>query len=381
MLNSPLYQRARSAGGSLAEVHEANPARLYADLASLYKASDAVLLVHIDRSGSELSTSGSDVLTEYTATVVIDFYGGPAWGANGGATVRFFIPTGMIAFDQNTRAAVSVHNFLPLADGKRYLVFLRSATGDAGRLDPGFRLTGDGVQGAFEVTDEKVAPNFHGDALWQKYKGASVATLVGDVRPFTSAAIDAAAAGRPYVVGKPDFDDYRDIRVRYLQEAGLHLPSYMPTIWQLRQYLGERLATHQQLTVTWDSLPGVSDPDGWGAPYHTVRNLPLSPDFVLVDRKHNLPGAPGYGQPNLGFLIQVGITSSSEVRSLTIRFDPRERNGEASCGIHPKVTFDVRLPDDPEIKTLIFFKPVAKVGYSPPEAALEKIGAISIPAD
>ncbi len=366
----------------MAEVHEANPAKLYPDLASLYKASEAVLLVHVNRNGCKLSPSGNDVITEYNATVILDFYGGPAWGENGGATARFTIPSGMVAFDQDARAAVSVRNFSPLMNGKRYLVFLRSAAGDDGRFDPGFRLTGDGVQGAFEVTDEIVAPNFHGDALWQKYRGASVATLVGDVRSFTHAAIADAAAGRPHVVGRPDIENPWDITVGKLQEAGFHLPSYMPTIWQLREYVGERLATHQQLTLTWDSLPGVSASGSAGVPCHTVWDLPLSPEFVVTGRRRGLPGASGDGiGPMLQstFLVEIGVTASSEVRSLFVIKDPRMVEAEGYCGVVPSVTFQMRLPDDPEIKTVVFFKPEHTSGM--PGVVLQKIGTLAIPTN
>src|SRR6266568_1331622 len=42
MMSSPLYQQARNAGGQISKVRDADPAKLYPDLASLFKASDLV---------------------------------------------------------------------------------------------------------------------------------------------------------------------------------------------------------------------------------------------------------------------------------------------------------------------------------------------------
>src|SRR4051812_42784281 len=74
--------------------------------------------------------------------------------------------------------------------------------------------------------------------------------------------------------------------VEHLQDAGFHLPSYMSTIRSFDNYQHRILNKHQELVISWDSLPGQPDI----IPEEAGRSLPLSPDFNLVSRRRNVPG-------------------------------------------------------------------------------------------
>jgi len=175
-----------------------------------------------------------------------------------------------------------------------------------------------------------------------------------------------------------------DITAEHLVEAGLHLPSYMPTILKVMNYQSQ-LTQHQELKVDWDSLPGRTGT----LRKQDVEGIALSPNFVLVSRKQKLPGGAGKSNTGVGEdrLVIVAVTAHNEVRGLTLQGDPRASHAEDFSGgsgkrydfVEPRVTINIRLPDDPQIQTLIFFKPAANTN-SDGGWHLEKIGTLTLPA-
>jgi hypothetical protein len=165
------------AGGHLEEVRDAEPMELHANLVSLMKQSDEVLLVHIVRNSCQISPSGEQPITIYQA-VVLRKWKGPVVQD----VVYFAVPMGHLQFDKQTSAISSVHGFHPLVNGKRYVLFLRFARDQERQLTPARRLTGSAVQGAFRLEDEKVMPAYELDKVARKYSRMSVAQFLEEVQ-------------------------------------------------------------------------------------------------------------------------------------------------------------------------------------------------------
>jgi hypothetical protein len=128
------------------------------------------------------------------------------------------------------------------------------------------------------------------------------------------------------------------------------------------------LNNHQELTVEWESLPGVrgSGEDG-PVDADKFKGIPFAPNFTILDRKQSLSGNP-YGADSIGFghnYIFAAVSSNGEIRGLTTPGfsnmncpdlpPPPGSNfgGGGICVIFPKVKFLVTLPDDPKIRTII----------------------------
>ncbi len=188
---SPLHQRARAAGGNLQTTRKALPANLYGDLASLMKASDEVLFVQIIRNGCTLSPSGEDPITMYTAFIL------RKWKGHSLDTITFSVPTGSVAFDRNTFASTAAPGFKTLLNGGRYVLFLRFARGEETKLTPALRLTGDALQGAFEVENGRVQPVFFPDLLYKKYRNAAVLGFLDEIKSLAVAQGVYAPAATP----------------------------------------------------------------------------------------------------------------------------------------------------------------------------------------
>jgi hypothetical protein len=159
-----------------------------------------------------------------------------------------------------------------------------------------------------------------------------------------------------------------------LQEAGIHLPSSVSGIQGFFSYQNN-LTTHQEFIVQWDSLPGHTEI----MRMKEAEGIPLSPDFVVKDRKQNVRGAVGDGHYEVfRSLVIVAVDSKGQVRGLKLGFDERIIVGEeAGLLIQPNVTLRFRLPDDPQITSIIFF-----LGAPRPEggAKLVRVGAIDLQA-
>jgi hypothetical protein len=174
--SSPLHQRAVAASGQLYTVGNANPSNLYGSLQALMNASDLVILGHINGNSSELCPSGTAPMTVYEVGIIQTYK-----GVEPEPTVHVSLPTGMVVFADGSRASASVKGFLPLENGERYVLFLRSARGAERQITPGLRLAGDGVQGAFLLDDETVRPNFREDAFWRAYFSMPVPAFLSQV--------------------------------------------------------------------------------------------------------------------------------------------------------------------------------------------------------
>lgn len=149
------------------------------------------------------------------------------------------------------------------------------------------------------------------------------------------------------------------LRPEHLREAGLRLPSYMPSIRDIVLFQVS-LPRHQEFDMEWDALPGrtgmqrMEDLDG----------VTLAPNFTVLARRMGLAGGANGSSDdvNESTLIMVAITAHNEIRGLVLRQDPREGFSEDLL-MHrrvdyawPKAQFSFRMPDDPQIRTIIFFK-------------------------
>jgi hypothetical protein len=121
----------------------------------------------------------------------------------------------------------------------------------------------------------------------------------------------------------PPYQPY-ELSSEHLKQAGFHLPSYMPTVWDLTTYQS-RLSARQELTMEWDSIPGLTG----RRLKKEVEGIALAPNFVLMDRKQRNGGA---GRSSLtmndGMLVIVAIDSNGEVRGIRNDPDLRVSSGE-----------------------------------------------------
>ena len=384
--NSAVHQRAKAAsGGLLKERHHANAAVLYADLAALMKASDAVLLVHIVRNMCGVSPSGQDVITWYHASVLHH------WKDNRiGSDVHFTVPGGMIGFADGTRVLSTMDDYHPLLNGHRYVVFLRVSQGQERQVTPGYRLTGDAVQGAFELDNESVHPMYRTDTLRGKYDNVSVPALLNEILAVANVQRVVQYENLPLVpVGNEAprdlalADGALNLSAARLAEVGLHLPSYMPTVRDLNNYQKRQVEALRDFTIDWDFFPG--QPKMVGEP--AVRGLPISSDFVLKGQKQ-ITGGMDAGLPVGGALpvVAVGVTSQGEVRGVNANCGPGwitvpppppgHPVGDTSLIIVTKATCELLMPDDPEIREIIFFR--TKLDVATSQFALEKVAELPL---
>jgi len=171
--NSALHQAAVAAGGILKLAKKPNPANLYPDLASLMKASDEVLVVHMVSNAGTLAPSGSGAITVHQALVIQSIKLGIP-----NQTIWISVPVGTVIFDHNTRATASYQGFMPPSDGDRHVVFVRHPRGQEQ----------NGVQGAFLLNDQdQVEPAFREDALWRTYWHVSTENFLNTLTALAAA--------------------------------------------------------------------------------------------------------------------------------------------------------------------------------------------------
>jgi hypothetical protein len=154
---SPLCQQVRAAGHSEDDVRDVDPSTLEKDLPSLMQKSDEVVLGGaFTASLKTLSPSGTDVVQYFDVRVLRSWKGshqvgdlltfGVPWGGvscrlpgKGGSGLGFFTLTGG-------------SDWLGIASGGPFILFLRYSQGKEAQTISGLRLTGgDGLQGFFEV--------------------------------------------------------------------------------------------------------------------------------------------------------------------------------------------------------------------------------------
>lgn len=204
--------------------------------------------------------------------------------------------------------------------------------------------------------------------LWD-YRRALLAVGAGLLLVVTPITAEAAAPG---IFLTPE----------HLVEAGLHLPSYMPTIDRMMEFQ-TKLTYHQELTVEWDSIPGQTAT----VPASTVAGSTPAPNFILLDRKQQARGPAGKSHWDVGAdLVIAAVTSQNQVRGLKIQGDPRFSYTEDLRPGHkhqrwdyvtPKVTIHILFPDDPQIQTVIFFIPAKGTGAG--VWRLQEVGRLALP--
>jgi len=172
-----------------------------------------------------------------------------------------------------------------------------------------------------------------------------------------------------------------ELQADYLQRAGLHFPSYMPSVLDVMKYQASS-STHQELKIEWNLIPGAETP----VPKKRVAEGSLAPNFSILERKQNAPGNARVSTLTLSemTLVTAAVTSNGEIRGLTVGpgspvlFAERLVRGKQSPGedvVFPRSTFIIFLPDDPKIERLVFL-------LSHPEGEkyrLERVGTLELP--
>jgi hypothetical protein len=171
------------------------------------------------------------------------------------------------------------------------------------------------------------------------------------------------------------------LRAEYLEQVGLHFPSYMPTVLDVMKYHAT-LSTHQELKIEWNLIPGVETP----VQKERVAEGSLAPNFSLLERKQSVSGNAHRSTLTLCemALVTAAVTSKGEIRGLTVGpgtpviFAERLVRGKQTPGedtVAAKSTFIISLPDDPQIRKLVFL-------LAHPDGAkyrLEQVGTLELP--
>jgi Big-like domain-containing protein len=135
-----------------------------------------VVLVHILTSYGGASASGDRAQSHYDAQVMRSWKGGHA----AGDVITFFVPVGGLRFSDGTQAERTVRGFSSFVRGGRYVLFLLSAA-EEGQNTPSFWLVGDGVQGVFLLSEEKVEPLYQQGPLWKTHNHQAVSVFLSEL--------------------------------------------------------------------------------------------------------------------------------------------------------------------------------------------------------
>ena len=220
---SPICQEVRAAGHSLDDVPAVDPSTLEAYLSSLMQKSDEVVLGGAFTDSTKvLSPSGKDVVQYFDVRVLRSWKGshkvgdlltfGVPWGGvscrleKGGASFGFFTLTGG-------------KDWLGLASGGPWILFLRYSQGDEAQTISGLRLAGgDGLQGFFKVdrpkpgddcyadlpgrgqrcsmaldsSQEPISVRYRLDPLKKKYDGMPVSSFLKEVQSVADSLVSAS---------------------------------------------------------------------------------------------------------------------------------------------------------------------------------------------
>lgn len=357
-MTSALHGRVMEAGGHLTEVRTPNPANLYVDLKSLAKDSDEIVLVHIIGNWvSELSQSGEELVTRFDADVI------RRWkGEANRKSVTFYVPLGNKTFPDSTSAEVINSGFQRPLDGERYVVFLRREKEDERQPATTNRLTGDGIQGAFHVTEETILPAYSNDELSKRFvkmRAQQFLKEVSDVAQ-TGTISERFESHKVEQLSEPGMP----ITEQSLQKLGLSFPPYMPRLSDLLEYQ-KQFPVQQKLKVEWSAFAG---------PKNTVRRVnpaqqELAPDFRLLNKQRNTRGN-GMSFPfaaNRNDIVIVGITTGGEIRGIAVKpvtflatSSPAEfKNDEQNSSKQDRSAeiFDFAFPDDSQLQTILFLRP------------------------
>ena len=175
-LDSPLHQAALSAGGKLVQERNANFSALSQNLPSLMERSEEVVLAHVLTSSGGISTAGDSVQSHYDVQILRSWKGQRL----AGDVVTVYVPAGGLPFADRTSVETRVRGFSALVNGGRYVLFLQAfSAGDPGTAS--FQLVGDGVQGAFRLSEEKVQPLYQQGPLWRAYSHQTVSAFLAQL--------------------------------------------------------------------------------------------------------------------------------------------------------------------------------------------------------
>lgn len=177
----------------------------------------------------------------------------------------------------------------------------------------------------------------------------------------------------------------RYLTLEHLQNAGLRIPARFKTLKDIDNYLQSN-AYHQEIVVEWDSLPGISGQ----VPMKNVEALPLSTQFTLKSRTGYIAGRFGIGNDEMtqDYIIIAAVNAANEILALRDQRDGRNSHAEILDPgkqqrfdfVNPKVQLTILLPDDPAIKTLLFFKFKWTSGATGWAGHLEQVGKLDLPS-
>jgi hypothetical protein len=158
---SPLCQQVRAAGHAEDDVRHVDPSTLETDLSLLMQKSDEVVLGGAFTSSLKaLSPSGRSVVQYFDVRVLRSWKG----SLNVGDLLTFGVPWGGVSCRLEPRKGSSLGFFtltggsdwLGIASGGPWILFLRYSQGNEAQTISGLRLTGgDGLQGFFQVDRPK----------------------------------------------------------------------------------------------------------------------------------------------------------------------------------------------------------------------------------
>ena len=113
------------------------------DLETLIKSSAAVVIGIPEKSKGRLNSNGEMILTQFDVRIKEVIKGAPL-GEN--SVVKVALVGGKVDFDDGTSAELRTHDFEPMVEGRKYLLFLYG-----NRIDSDVYLLTGGPQGLFEL--------------------------------------------------------------------------------------------------------------------------------------------------------------------------------------------------------------------------------------
>lgn len=330
-----------------------------AGLAALVNSANNVVLVHVLTDSCQIPTVEAAPTTKCEGLVLLSWKGLTDRGS-----IAFSIANGVVRLSGNVSSTSSEQPIRPFQTGGRYLLSLRYAKDWEGRPSTERPWTADEVQAALEFKDTAdVQPVLALDGMSGRLHRMVDQHVLDDLEEITHR----GSMDQRYADQRTEVGDCCTLSSQRLEAAGIHLPAYMPSAIEQDRYQ-KVLNNHQELTVEWESLPGVMGTGEDGAvDAEKFKGIPFAPNFAIVDRKQSLSGNPSLVD-SIGFghqYVFAAVSSNGEIRGLATPGlsnmscpdlpPPPGSNfgGGGMCVIFPKVKFSVTLPDDPKIRTII----------------------------
>ncbi len=329
-----------------------------AGLAALVNSANDVVLVHILTDSCQIPKVEPAPTTKCEGLILLSWK-----GLKDSDSIAFSIASGGVRLPGNIPSISSSQPIRPFQAGGRYLLSLRYAKDWEGRPPWERPLNADEVQAALEFKDTgDVQPVLALNSMSGRLHRMIDHDVLDDLEGITHR----GSMNQRYADQKMEVDYCCILSSQRLEDAGIHLPAYLPSVIEQGRYQAV-LNNHQELTVEWESLPGVRGTGEDGVVVaDKFKGIPFAPNFAILDRKQSLSGHPPRPD-SIGFghdYVFAAVTSNGEIRGLTtpgisnmncpdLPPPPGSNQEGGTCFIFPKVKFSVTLPDDPKIRTII----------------------------